>query len=113
MDMQEMEYRIIKMLQRMERVTALQECAAKNCEKQVERIDRVEDRQKEFDRRLSEVQETTANLHELMTGFQATYKKLQRLAIGMAILILLSIVLLSVVGFEALPYIVKLAGTIF
>ena len=73
----------------------------------------MEDRQNEFDRRLSEVQETTANLHELMMGFQATYKKLQRLAIGMAILFLLSLLLLSVVGFEALPYIIKLAGTLF
>lgn len=113
MESWDMEAKIIELLQRMERVVTMQECSATNCAKQVRRIEELEDRQENFDIRLAEVQATTAVLHELTQGLQNTYKKLQRLAIGMAILILLSLLLLSVVGFEALPCLLKLAEIIF
>ena len=107
------EDRVIELLQRMERVATMQEASAQNCKAQIGRIELLEDKQENLDIRLAEVQETTATLHELVTNLQSTYKKLQRLALGLAALLVLSVLLLTMVGFEALPYLVKLAEIIF
>ena len=112
MDLYLLEKRVIDLIQKVERLLVNQENAQSNYDRQMYRIESIEAKVTELDLRVASVQEATAELHELTANLQGTYKSLHKLAVSMGILLLTTSVLLTLVGAEAFPYIMKIVGVI-
>ena len=104
MNIDALENRVIDLMTRAERLMVLLEMAEDQNAKRLVRLERLEDQRDGFDRRIAMLQETTAQLQELVHALNTNNQKLRRMIVGLVVVNLMALLLLSIVGIESLPF---------
>jgi chromosome segregation ATPase len=106
MNFEALENRVIELMTRAERLMVLLEMAEEQSGKRLVRLERLEEQRDDFDRRIAMLQETTAQLQELVHALNTNNQKLRRMIVGLVVVNLMALLLLSIVGIESLPFLV-------
>jgi hypothetical protein len=102
-----LENRVIDLMTRAERLMVLLEKAEEQNAKRLVRLERLEDQRDGFDRRIAMLQETTAQLQELVGAFSMNNLKLRRMIIGLVVVNLMTLLLLTIAEMESVPVLLK------
>jgi chromosome segregation ATPase len=109
MNFEALENRVIELMTRAERLMVLLEMAEEQSGKRLVRLERLEEQRDDFDRRIAMLQETTAQLQELVHALNTNNQKLRRMIVGLVVVNLMALLLLSIVGIESLPFLFEAA----
>lgn len=107
MNFDALENRVIDLMTRAERLMVLLEMAEEQNAKRLVRLERLENQRDDFDRRIAMLQETTAQLQELVHALNTNNQKLRRMIVGLVVVNLMALLLLSIVGIETIPFLLE------
>lgn len=107
MNFDALENRVIDLMTRAERLMVLLEMAEEQNAKRLVRLERLENQRDDFDRRIAMLQETTAQLQELVHALNTNNQKLRQMIVGLVVVNLMALLLLSIVGIETIPFLLE------